>query len=762
MHDFQVRYAGVSAEDTWVQQGTTMDGRPWYMGTGSGGLLDSVRYLYYSTRAQGYLLTATRPQTNQAEPWVGGNNQVRLVSGGASSPAGTWTSARLYCGHDTGAPARGCSSHDRGNGQTYYWCDNVGSVTVSCTDDTGASAAVHAVDDDDDDDCVPVEEERPAFSFHAERKTYAAARADCQQRGGDIASIHSAEENAQAASLVGLGSDAWIGFTDQRAEGTWVWSDGSPVVYTNWAGGEPNSYLGDEDCAVFWSGGEYGRWYDGYGSENCDAALPYVCRGAAPAPPAPPSPFAYFAEAMSFSAAREHCQSLGGDLASIRSAEENYQAHRLVPAGARAYIGYHDRVSEGSFAWTDGWGGSYTNWGPSEPNSWGGTDEDCAGFHIYYSSGQWNDFPCGGHDVNDDHAPIGHVCRLPLSEASNNAATDSASSEERDGGGGAARFEYVPNVGSWDAGRAACQQRGGDLASIHSDAENAAAWATVPQGTGAWIGLSDTAHEGTWVWADGTAYDFVKFQAQEPNQGTNENCAGFYRDFGGEWADGYCAGTDQWWRGSGAVCRLAGDHENTHPPRLCQRRGAVALGDGGGDDDDHSKVIYAAMGGGVILVVAGLLVLFRLSTKRRGGTDPTRANVSEAGRRAPVSPTAAAPPVQAVLATPLPVHGGFGGGNERPTLASQVEVLKYELRLSGSMQHVVHEAAVQLGVESAGRSLIELANACVATLRLPAASRYQAQAPFGSPVAPVMAVPIYAGAEMAALPAFNPNPVDKL
>ena len=61
-------------------------------------------------------------------------------------------------------------------------------------------------------------------------------------------------------------------------EGQWVWSDGSAVDYTNWDTGEPNNWMGDEDCALFWSGGERGKWHDGAGRENCNAALGYLCR----------------------------------------------------------------------------------------------------------------------------------------------------------------------------------------------------------------------------------------------------------------------------------------------------------------------------------------------------------------------------------------------------------------------------------------------------------------------------------------------------
>ena len=60
---------------------------------------------------------------------------MRLLSGGAQFPEGTWSEARLYCGHDAGPAAAGCSRHERGgdSNQAFYWCDNNGPVSVSCT-----------------------------------------------------------------------------------------------------------------------------------------------------------------------------------------------------------------------------------------------------------------------------------------------------------------------------------------------------------------------------------------------------------------------------------------------------------------------------------------------------------------------------------------------------------------------------------------------------------------------------------------------------
>ena len=213
-----------------------------------------------------------------------------------------------------------------------------------------------------------------------------------------------------------------------------------------------------------------------------------------PAPSSPPAPpgwnssttFSYFSQPLPYTQARSHCQSLGGDLASIHNAAENAQAHGAVrehlrPQGTDvgAYIGFSDHDSEGAWSWVDGSVHAYTNWAAGEPNSYGGEggakgpgngDEDCAGFHWRNPSGAWNDvrdhatrrhssaaplrkvpltlslsisratqFSCGGVSTPERNQPIGHLCRIdsvqslpppPLQAASSSPASDASSSLE--------------------------------------------------------------------------------------------------------------------------------------------------------------------------------------------------------------------------------------------------------------------------------------------------------------------------------------------
>ncbi len=87
------------------------------------------------------------------------------------------------------------------------------------------------------------------------------AQAWAQTYGANLISIQSAaENNCIANDLVAhsFSGTIWIGFNDIASEGSFVWYDQSPVVYTNWNGGEPNN-SGNEDCVQIYPNG---MWND--------------------------------------------------------------------------------------------------------------------------------------------------------------------------------------------------------------------------------------------------------------------------------------------------------------------------------------------------------------------------------------------------------------------------------------------------------------------------------------------------------------------
>ena len=97
------------------------------------------------------------------------------------------------------------------------------------------------------------------YVYVTSTKTWQAAESYAQSLGGHLATVNDAEEQAWLYSEYGSTASFWIGMNDYTEEGTWIWSSGEDVTYTNWAGNEPNSGS-DYDGGYVYSGN--GQWYD--------------------------------------------------------------------------------------------------------------------------------------------------------------------------------------------------------------------------------------------------------------------------------------------------------------------------------------------------------------------------------------------------------------------------------------------------------------------------------------------------------------------
>ena len=81
------------------------------------------------------------------------------------------------------------------------------------------------------------------------------AEAEAISLGGHLVTINDQAENDFVFNTFSEFANPsnpalWIGFNDIDVEGTWVWSSGAQVTYTNWTPGEPNNQGGNEDAAV--------------------------------------------------------------------------------------------------------------------------------------------------------------------------------------------------------------------------------------------------------------------------------------------------------------------------------------------------------------------------------------------------------------------------------------------------------------------------------------------------------------------------------
>lgn len=115
-----------------------------------------------------------------------------------------------------------------------------------------------------------------------EPSSWTAAEATAVVHGGHLVTVNDAQENEfLRASVLGFdGADrrGWIGLNDFAVEGTFVWSSGEPVTFTNWSPGEPNNSGGVEDAVEMF--GSNGLWND-----NRDTPVGLLVYGIVELPP---------------------------------------------------------------------------------------------------------------------------------------------------------------------------------------------------------------------------------------------------------------------------------------------------------------------------------------------------------------------------------------------------------------------------------------------------------------------------------------------
>ena len=402
--------------------------------------------------------------------------------------------------------------------------------------------------------------------------TFSNAESYCQSTyGTSLASVTSDEDSINirnAAIRGGFGtSNLWIGGSDELTEGTWLWNDDTTFSYTNWDSDQPNSLNEDQDCI---SQRTNFKWDD----VECESRVyPFVCNypqtiptpsptnsptddptpSPTPSPTPRPTPvptpkptpiptpnptettYVYeisdngnYARVGSnyghnWQDSDTYCQNMfGTHLASFHSLSQNNDANgdgSWFNEYGQMWIGLNDIDTEGDYVWNDGTPFDFENW--QDKQDW--STENC--IRINVNDGRWNDIPCST-------LYNAFICNY-----------------------NSRHYVGINSAMSATNGQSYCiLTYGTSLATITSDVENTAARDEADsQGvTGdAWIGGTDEATEGTWLWRDGSGNisDYTNWASGEPNDSqTGEDCLHLQSDY--QWNDLACANS------KGFICNL--------------------------------------------------------------------------------------------------------------------------------------------------------------------------------------------------------------
>ncbi|XP_033107417.1 macrophage mannose receptor 1-like isoform X2 [Anneissia japonica] len=388
----------------------------------------------------------------------------------------------------------------------------------------------------------------------------------CLSMAGHLVSINDRFEQTFISSQLGLASGQyyWCGLVKQD-DGSYTWSDGSSVAYTNWDKGQPDDR--DGKCVAVSSGKSAGLWSD----SACDSSYNYICEklrfGFTDKPivtydPTDPSSsgcapgwigygnncyrineVSTTKQLKTWSEASSFCRAQGGNLASFHtSAEEKFikNAAKVADSATGYWIGLSDQTKENGFTWTDGTPVDYTNWENGEPNNV--NEEDCV--EMFFSTRNWNDIGCD----RTRH----WVCKIakgsmPVTVAPPNTPTAYPLCP---GSEGWIRYDnycyYFSKASgsgrlSWQEADGYCHVHNGKLASIHNEPEmnfiNDNTDITI---SSYWIGLREYEIRGVYTWSDSTPFDYVNWAPGEPNDfNGEEQCVELYTSIG-SWNDLNC------------------------------------------------------------------------------------------------------------------------------------------------------------------------------------------------------------------------------
>ena len=517
---------------------------------------------------------------NLQGPWVVGTNYVDVLvfNSPSANPGDQNPYGLLLVADATTSDALDTDNDGISNLNDLCPCE-AGTNPYGCTDPSLYNCDIDAIRQAmTDAGCIEMpgcSSDCSIYFLNPQQMTGSQAQAFAQNLGANLVSIQSQEENdCIMSSLTNLSQTGviWIGFSDEINEGSFVWYDQSPIVYTNWAPGEPNQ-AGNEDCVqIYPTGANPGSWNDlSCGSTNSKSIIEVnlcpvinagndvsVCFGSTANLSASNTLFGSSPYTYSWSngpiVQNNSVSPIDTTLYSIVTTDRynctasdtvvvNVIDLPIVDAGADVVLCPEENVTltgSGDLNNTYAWNNGISNATPFIPFSQS-TDyivtatnaNNCQNTDTVNVSVQLDGCPNFPNNYNCDIDAI-------------RAAFTAAGCLEMVGCVNECSIYFLNQQSlSGSAAQAFAQNLGANLVSIQSQAENECIVSSlVNLGLNSvndviWIGHNDEAAEGTFVWYDQSPITYTNWAGGEPNNtGGNEDCVQIYPD--GFWNDLPC------------------------------------------------------------------------------------------------------------------------------------------------------------------------------------------------------------------------------
>uniref|UniRef100_A0ABM5GNF2 Macrophage mannose receptor 1-like n=1 Tax=Pogona vitticeps TaxID=103695 RepID=A0ABM5GNF2_9SAUR len=447
------------------------------------------------------------------------------------------------------------------------------------------------------------------FGFNEEeRKNWTAARTDCKNQDGNLATIpNKAVQAFLTMHLKSVSADTWIGLNDIASERTFVWTDGSGVYYTNWGNGFPihHYFYGSDDCVSMMKQPELqaGNWRDG----PCEVQKSYICqRNTDPAlshseTTIPASQYTRYGNSsysvlgprMTWEEARQKCKFEHSELASILNPYiQSFLWLQVLKYGEPVWIGLNSNRTGEVYKWISNWRLVYTNWAAEEPR------EKIACVYLD-RDGHWKTGNCSETHFSICEQYHGEI-PTETPEVPGRCPTSKETLRSWIPFRAYCYTIYTVKV-SWPAASMKCAQLGGTLTSIEDVAELKFLLEHTQQlnAMDFWIGLFRNV-DGEWKWEDNSEVDYINWKDgqagipversyyQDSGFGFQDHCTSM-NGYKGEWSSGSC---NLHW---GFICKTKKIIDKpTEEPRT---------------DKNHGNIRASAHGTIVVVVILVTLVL---------------------------------------------------------------------------------------------------------------------------------------------------------